>query len=320
MRTFAVLFTNKFQDDMRKLIIGLLVIGILPSCVSKKKFQEMEMAREGVMMELDEARKKLITCEEDNTRLIGEINELKGKLARGEMQLENEMDKLRRLEEELEYQKKTNTNLLDRMSDLSIISKSGAESIKQSLEAINEQSKYIKDLTSEIQLKDSLNLALVMNLKRSLADVNDEDVIVEVKKGVVYISISDRMLFRSGSAVITSRAEEVLGKIAQVINDRKELEILVEGHTDNVPISTDCMKDNWDLSVKRATSVVRALQTKYNVDPARMTAGGRSEYIPKASNATSEGRSLNRRTEIIVLPQLDQFFKLLEAPTTDAGQ
>jgi chemotaxis protein MotB len=155
-----------------------------------------------------------------------------------------------------------------------------------------------------------------MNLKRSLVDINDDDVQIEVKKGVVYISLSDKMLYKSGSAEINPKAHAVLGKIAKILNDRKELDILVEGHTDNVPISTTLYADNWDLSAKRATSVVRVLQWKYNVDPERMTAGGRSEYVSKAVNSTAQGRQLNRRTEIILLPQLDQFFKLLQSNTS----
>lgn len=305
---------------MRNAIIVIMVIGLLPSCVSKKKFQELELAREGVVLETEDVRKKLSVCEEDNATLLNQINDLQGQLKKSQLDLENEKGKRSMVEGELEYQRKTNNNLLDRLSDLSIISKTGAESIQKSLEAINEQSKYIKDLTSEIQYKDSVNLALVMNLKRSLADINDEDVTIEVKKGVVYISISDRLLFRSGSSNITPQAEVVLSKIARVLNDQKQLEILVEGHTDDVPIARDCVTDNWDLSVKRATTVVRTLQQKYGVDPARMTAGGRAEYVPKASNTTSEGKSINRRTEIIVLPQLDQFFQLLEVEVPEGQE
>ena len=156
-----------------------------------------------------------------------------------------------------------------------------------------------------------MNLSLVMNLKRSLADVNDEDVTVEVKKGVVYISISDNLMFASGSAVVNAKAVAVLAKVAKVLNDHKELDVLVEGHTDTVPISTDCIQDNWDLSAKRATSVVRVLQTKFDVDPERLTAGGRGEYEPASANKTSKGRKQNRRTEIIVTPKLDQFFSLM---------
>jgi chemotaxis protein MotB len=143
-----------------------------------------------------------------------------------------------------------------------------------------------------------------------LADVNDQDITVEVKKGVVYISISDKLLLKSGSAIINKSAEGVVEKIATVLNDHTDLDILVEGHTDNVPIATDCIKDNWDLSAHRATAVVRLLQKKYEVAPDRMTAGGRGEFIPKASNESAEGRAQNRRTEIIVLPDLEQFFRL----------
>ncbi len=153
-----------------------------------------------------------------------------------------------------------------------------------------------------------------MNLKRSLSNINDDDVQVEVKGGVVYVSISDKLLFRSGSSKITSEANEVLNTLALVINDHSDLNILVEGHTDDVPISNSCMDDNWDLSVKRATSVVRTLVDDYYVDPQRMTAAGRSQYIPKADNSSSSGRGINRRTEIIITPKLDQFFQLLEGP------
>ena len=253
---------------------------------------------------------RALNCENELNTSMNQNNLLEAGLA-------NEKNKSKSLEQQMEYFKSTNTDLLARLSDLSVVSKSGAESIKKSLEALNEQNKYIKNLTSSMQRKDSINLVLVMNLKRSLDNFEDEDINIEVKKGVVYVSISDKMLFRSGSYNISNRAEEVIGKIAKIINDHKELDILVEGHTDNVPISTDCMTDNWDLSVKRATSIVRLMQTKFAVQPIRMTAGGRSEYVPKTTNATAEGRAINRRTEIIILPKLDQFFELLEPPTTN---
>lgn len=278
-----------------KLITLLLFVVLLSSCVSQKKYTELQNKSESYETELK-------AC--NNERLILESN------------LANEKNKTKNLSQQMEYFKSTNTNLLERLSDLSVVSKSGAESIKKSLEALNEQNKYIKDLTSSMQRKDSINLALVMNLKRSLDNFDDEDIAIEVKKGVVYVSISDKMLFRSGSYRISTRAEEVLGKIAQIINDHKDLDILVEGHTDTVPISTECMVDNWDLSAKRATSVVRLMQTKFAVDPSRMTAGGRSEYVPKTTNETAQGRAINRRTEIVILPKLDQFFELLEPPTT----
>jgi len=209
----------------------------------------------------------------------------------------------------------TNSNLLNRMEDLSIIGKTGAESINKSLDNISKQYDFIENLSTKVQSKDSLNLALVMNIKRSLVDINDDDVQVEVKGGVVYVSISDKLLYESGSSKINPAAEEVIGKIATVVNDHEELNILVEGHTDDVPMQgNNCVADNWDLSVKRATSVVRLLQTEYFVSPERLTAAGRSEFLPKEMNTTPEGRSANRRTEIIITPRLDQFFQLLESP------
>ncbi len=260
------------------------------------------------------------TLRNEVATLKDQMNQLNSDLLICNTSLANQKTRAEALQEELTYQKNTNANLLDRMADLSVISQAGAENIKKSLETLNKQSEYIRDLNSSIQRKDSVNLILVQNLKRSLSDVNDEDVTVEVKKGVVYISLSDKMLFQSGKYEITSRANEVLGKIAKVVNDHKELDILVEGHTDNVPIKTNCLQDNWDLSVMRATSVVRSLQAKHGVAPERMTAGGRSEFIPKTPNANAQGKALNRRTEIVILPKLDQFFQLLEAPTADAGK
>ncbi len=257
-------------------------------------------------------RKKYKQLEGNNISLRTRADACASELSAMNAELVSQKTKNQSLKDEIDHLKKTNTNLLDRMADLSIISKTESESIKKSLEAINSQNQQIYDLNASIRQKDSLNLALVMNLKRSLADVNDQDVNIEVKKGVVYISISDKMLFKSGSYKINSTAESVLGKIASVVNDRKDLDILVEGHTDNVPIATECIQDNWDLSAKRATEVVRTLQKKFNVAPERMTAGGRSQYVNKSDNATAEGRSVNRRTEIIILPKLDQFFQLLE--------
>ena len=281
---------------MKTLHLYVLVLTLFTSCVSQKKYTAMQDRAVNYENELN-------TSKNQNNLL--------------EAGLANEKNRSKSLEQQMEYFKSTNTDLLARLSDLSVVSKSGAESIKKSLEALNEQNKYIKDLTSSMQRKDSINLVLVMNLKRSLDNFEDEDINIEVKKGVVYVSISDKMLFRSGSYNISNRAEEVIGKIAKIINDHNELDILVEGHTDNVPISTDCMTDNWDLSVKRATSIVRLMQTKFGVQPLRMTAGGRSEYVPKTTNETTEGRAINRRTEIIILPKLDQFFELLEPPTTN---
>ena len=223
-------------------------------------------------------------------------------------------EQVAQLEAQVDNLQSTTGSLLDRMSDLSVVNKAGAESIKQSLESLSQQYGYIENLSTKIQSKDSLNLALVMNLKRSLTDIDDKDIQVEIREGVVHVSISDKLLFRSGSSNISTQADKVLGRIAGVLNNNGELDIVVEGHTDNVPMNNECISDNWDLSVKRATSVVRLLTNRYKVAPERLTAAGRSQYLPKKDNASPEGRSTNRRTEIIIAPKLDQFFNMLEPP------
>ncbi len=302
---------------MKKIILLLIVLAAattLPSCVAKKKFTELQGSNERLKLTYEETKMRLDECLAGTRNYQEELRRKEGEIGSKNSELDAKNRMIQQLEGQIDNLQRTNAGLLDRMADLSVISKEGAESIKKSLESINAQTKYIQELTSSIQSKDSLNLALVMNLKRSLSDINDEDIQVEVRGGVVYVSIADKLLFRSGSAEISSRAETVLGKVAKVINDHKDLTVMVEGHTDSVPINTTCISDNWDLSVRRATAVVRVLQSKHGVTPDRLTAAGRSEYIPKASNSTADGRSVNRRTEIVLTPKLDQFFKLLEAP------
>ncbi len=299
---------------MNKIAIFILSVMLLTSCVGKKKYAEMLGKYDQAAQDYERTKGKLDNCEKTKIDLNKEIGRKEAELKVKDGELAAERNRSKALDEQIAFLKKNNNNLLDRLSDLSVVSKAGAESIKSSLSQLNDQNKYIQNLNSSMQRKDSLNLALVMNLKRSLEDINDQDVTVEVKKGVVYVSISDKMLFKSGSADIQAAAEVVLGKIAKILNDYKELDILVEGHTDNVPITNSCYVDNWDLSAKRATSVVRSLQKKYGVKPERMTAGGRSEFLPKASNDNNEGKSANRRTEIVILPKLDQFFQLLQQP------
>ena len=211
---------------------------------------------------------------------------------------------------QLETVQRTNGDLLSRMEDLSVISKEGATSIRESLQSISGQTSYITELNRSIQRKDSLNLALVMNLKRSLDDVADEDVQVEVRGGKVHVSISDKLLFASGSARLNSAALRVLEKVSVVLNDHRELNVIVEGHTDNVPTNVAGIRDNWELSTMRATAVVRKLVNDFYVDPARLSAAGRSEYDPRGDNATAGGRAQNRRTEIVITPNLDEFFDL----------
>ena len=210
------------------------------------------------------------------------------------------------------FLKENNTQALKQLQDLSVISASQAESIKKSLDNIGSKDVYIQGLQSAISRRDSLNMVLVMNLKGAIGNLDDEDINIKVDKGVVYIDISDKLLFKSGRYEVTPQAKVVLGKVAQVLKNQPDIEFMVEGHTDNVPYRSGVLLDNWDLSVKRATSVVRILQNEYQLDPSKMAAAGRSEYKPLTDNATAEGRATNRRTRIVILPQLDQFFQLLE--------
>ena len=290
---------------MKKISIFLVAALALSSCVTKKKFQATQSAKDKLEMSLRQTTSDLAECEKKFGQKSSDYDGLSDELAKAKAKIEE-------LNKEITYQKSANGKLLDQMAALSIISKEGAASIKQSLETIDKQRGEISSLNSQIRSKDSLNLVLVMNLKRSLSDVNDTDVNVKVDKGVVLNSLSDNMLYKSGSYEISPKAGNVLEKISKVINDYKTFDVLIEGNTDNIPITGNCMVDNWDLSVKRATSVARSLQKSYNVDPSRIIAGGRSEYNSKVPNDTKANKSANRRTEIIIMPKLDEFFKLLE--------
>ena len=215
---------------------------------------------------------------------------------------------------QLREKKASNDQMVNQLKDLSVISGSQAESIKKSLENISSKDAYIQNLQSAIARKDSLTMNLVMNLKGAIGNLNDQDINIKVDKGVVYIDISDKLLFSTGKYEVTPSAKSVLGKVATVLINQPDIEFMVEGHTDNVPYRQGVLLDNWDLSVKRATAVVRILQNEYNIPAAKMTAAGRGEYVPVASNDSDAGKSSNRRTRIVILPQLDQFFKLLERP------
>ena len=205
-----------------------------------------------------------------------------------------------------------NQDLINNIGNLTTLSKKGADNLERSLESMKEKDIRIQRMQDAVTKKDSVTLALVTSLKGVLGNMSDEDIEINVEKGVVYVSISDKLLFRSGSYTVTSRAREVLGKVAKVVNDKPELEFMVEGHTDNVPIKKEGIQDNWDLSVMRATAVVRILENDFEVAPSRMTAAGRSYYLPVADNDTAANRSKNRRTRIVVLPKLDQFYDLID--------
>lgn len=284
------------------LVFAALSVATLTSCVSAKRLKDEQAKYAQLNTYYTQVQSDLAKCRDE----VAEA-------ARRRAQLETE---LAGANKQTEFLKENNNTILNQLKDLSVISGSQAESIKKSLENIGAKDAYIQGLQQEISRKDSLNMALVMNLKGALGNVNDQDIEIKVEKGVVFISISDKMLFKTGSYEVSDRAMEVLGKVAQVLNNQPNIEFMVEGHTDNVPIRNNCIQDNWDLSVKRATSVVRLLQTRFNIDPKRMTAGGRGEYLPLRDNASADGKSANRRTRIVILPELDQFFQLLEANTT----
>ncbi|RTL57410.1 MAG: hypothetical protein EKK37_15310 [Sphingobacteriales bacterium] len=284
---------NKFTIALS----GLLLI-TFSSCVSTKKLKAKEAELTALQTKYDQIAGSLATCNDD-----------KANLNRQKSSLENDISNLNK---QLDYLKQNNTQALKQLQDLSVISASQAESIKKSMENIGAKDAYIQTLQQQMAHKDSLNMALVMNLKGAVGNLDDKDINIKVDKGVVYIDISDKLLFKSGKYEVTKDAKGVLGKVAAVLKNQPDIEFMVEGHTDTVAYKNGVLLDNWDLSVKRATSVVRLLQNDYGLDPAKMAAAGRSEYKPIADNSTEEGRAANRRTRIVILPQLDQFFKLLE--------
>jgi len=269
---------------------------LLTSCVTSKKYAELESKQKSTQDLLNTATVKLNDCLSEKSGLSAENSTLKNQVS---------------------FLNSTNGDLIKQIGDFTDLTIKGAENLEKSLESMKEKDVTINKLRDAITRRDSVNLALVQSLKGVLGDLNDTDIEVNVEKGVVFVSISDKLLFKSGSINVSSKAREVLGKIATVVNNKPDFEFLVEGHTDSQSINTDCMKDNWDLSVLRATTVVRILQDDFGVAPERMTAGGRSQYIPKASNETAETRAKNRRTRIVVLPKLDQFYSMIEEGLND---
>lgn len=263
---------------------------LLSSCVSQKKYAELETLQQETKDQLNTATVKLNSC----------------------------LDEKERLGEQIKTLNNQNSALLNNVGNLATLSTKEASNLEKSLESIKEKDLKIQRMQDAITKKDSVTLALVTSLKGVLGNMNDEDISINVEKGVVYVSISDKLLFDSGKYNVTSRAKEVLGKVAMVVKNKPEIEFMVEGHTDDQAIKTAMFEDNWDLSVKRATSVVRILQNEFGVPPERMTAAGRSYYIPVASNDNADGRSKNRRTRIVILPKLDQFYNLVEQGMKEA--
>lgn len=300
---------------MRLSIVMFTLVALaatLPSCVSKKKFvslqDELAAANKDLAkcgQSLNEYMNKLQSCDQERERLRNELRNSQNALQLREEQMKDLRDQLADMRSQRDRQ-------LNTVGDLTNLSQSATQNIQATLAQLEQKDKYIQFLQKAKSRADSINLALAVNLTSVLRDgIEDKDIEVKVDKTVVFVNLSDKMLFQSGSASLTPRAQEVLGKIAEIVKSRPDLEVMVEGYTDNVPIKNNCIEDNWDLSVKRSTSVVRVLQNAYKIDPNRLIAAGRGEYNALASNATPEGRSTNRRTRIIILPKLDQFYELL---------
>jgi chemotaxis protein MotB len=289
----------------KKLIYTLLVGLAFTSCVSKKKFASLQSELASTKADLErrgelvnDFKNKLVACEQERDR-VATTNSAK----------DNQISDLKSQIEDLRRVRDTQ---MERVGDLTVLNRSANENINKTLAQLEKKDKYISLLQAAKSKADSLNLALAVNLKSALKDgLDDTDVDVKVDKTVVMVNLSDKMLFTSGSYKISPRAYSVLEKVAAIIKSRPDLEVMVEGYTDNVSINTACIEDNWDLSVKRSTSVVRTLQTKFGVDPNKIIAAGRGEYNTLTSNSTAEGRAINRRTRIILMPKLDQFYDLL---------
>lgn len=274
----------------------------------KKNVFMFSLAMVSLMMTSCVSKKELVACQEENKALQANYVDVKEQLAAANARATS-------LEQQMKQQARS-TAALQRSLDKSLTNANQNNvSIDKLVDQINESNKYIRHLVDVKSKSDSLNMVLTNNLTRSLSKEELKEVDVQVLKGVVYVSLNDNMLYKSGSYEISDRAGETLSKIAKIITDYKDYSVLIEGNTDNVPITRENIRNNWDLSCLRASSVVQALQTKYGVDPKRLTAGGRGEYNPLTSNATDAGKSRNRRTQIIITPKLDEFMELIgQAP------
>lgn len=270
---------------MKKIVFAVVVLALVStSCGSKKKIADLETKNKEIQDLLNSCTVKLNTCLTEKEGLSGQVD----------------------------FLKKNNSELLNNMNTMTSLSAKGAQNIEKALESIKEKDLKITRMQDALTRKDSVTLALVTSLKGSVG-ISDPDIEINVEKGVVFISIADKLLFKSGSYLVSDKAKEVLAKVAKVINSKPDFECMVEGHTDNVPfISSSVLLDNWDLSVKRSTAIVRVLTKDLKVNPAQLIAAGRSEFIPLVQNNSSTNRAINRRTRIVILPKIDQFYEMIE--------
>ena len=275
---------------MKKImLLSICSLVLLSSCVSKKEYAALEAKQKETQDLLNSATVKLNSCLSDKAASMARVETMKDQLV---------------------DLRKANQDLIDTKGDLTILTKKGSENLEKSLESLKERDLKITRLQDALNKKDSVTLAVVTSLKKAVG-INDPDIEVNVEKGVVFISIADKLLFQSGSYTVTSRAKEVLAKVAKVINSKPDFEAMVEAHTDNVPYNKPPLLDNWDLSVKRATSVVRVLEN-LEVNPQQLVAAGRSYHVPLVENDTAANRAKNRRTRIVVMPKIDQFYAMVE--------
>jgi chemotaxis protein MotB len=270
---------------MRKVILMFSLAALtLTSCGTKKKIAELEQKNKECQDLLNSTTVKLNLCLSEKDALS----------------------------QQNDYLKKNNSDLISASKDMTILSTKGAQNIEKALETIKEKDLKISRMQDALTKKDSVTLALVTSLKSSVG-ISDPDIEINVEKGVVFISIADKLLFKSGSYVVSDRAKEVLAKVAKVVNDKPTFECMVEGHTDNVPFTGNAvLLDNWDLSVKRSTAIIRVLTKELGVKPSQLIAAGRGEFVPLVDNKTAENRATNRRTRIVVLPKIDEFYEMIE--------
>ncbi|MFM2264739.1 MAG: hypothetical protein RLZ77_155 [Bacteroidota bacterium] len=271
---------------MKKVLFALSLIALVAttSCGTKKKIADLEAKNKEVQDLLNTATVKLNSCLTEKESLAGQID----------------------------FLKKSNTDLINNMNNVTTLSAKGAQNIEKALETIKEKDLKITRMQDALTKKDSMTLALVTSIKGAVG-ITDPDIEVNVEKGVVFISIADKLLFKSGSYVVSDKAKEVLAKVGKIINSKPDFECMVEGHTDNVPFTGNAiLLDNWDLSVKRSTAIVRVLTNDLKVNPAQLIAAGRGQFIPLVENNSSANRATNRRTRIVILPKIDQFYEMIE--------
>lgn len=271
---------------MKKILFALSLVALVAttSCGTKKKIADLEAKNKEVQDLLNSATVKLNSCLTEKESLAGQID----------------------------FLKKSNTDLINNMNNVTTLSAKGAQNIEKALETIKEKDLKITRMQDALTKKDSMTLALVTSIKGAVG-IADPDIEVNVEKGVVFISIADKLLFKSGSYVVSDKAKEVLAKVGKIINSKPDFECMVEGHTDNVPFTGNAiLLDNWDLSVKRSTAIVRVLTNDLKVNPAQLIAAGRGQFIPLVENNSSANRATNRRTRIVILPKIDQFYEMIE--------